>query len=106
MANPEYLITLLSLLALGIVIHTYFKMDLFKKTQYIYIFIVFIIIGFVWDYVAVQRGFWTYGEGIGIILFNLPIEEYLFYIVIPYFIIVVYRATRQNKKEPKKRRGK
>ena len=104
MANIEYLITLLIVLALSIAIHIHFKMDLFKKKQYLYIFVVFIIIGFIWDYIGVLRGFWSYGNGMGITTFNLPVEELLFYIVIPYFIIVVYRATRQNKKEPNKRK--
>ncbi len=102
--NIEYLITLLIVLVIAILIHSYFKMDLFKNEQYIFLFMMFLIIGFVWDYIGVLRGFWVYptGNSIDILIFNLPIEELLFYLIVPYFIIVLYRVTRKNTGKPSK----
>ena len=46
------------------------------------------------DIYAVAKGVWKFpGSGItGIHLLTLPIEEYLFMLIIPYFVLVVYKT--------------
>ncbi len=45
------------------------------------------------DIYAVRHGVWKFpGDGIlGLHILGLPIEEYLFMLVIPYFVLVVYK---------------
>ena len=46
------------------------------------------------DMYAVAKGIWNFpGDGIlGIYLINLPLEEYLFVLIVPYFILTVYKV--------------
>lgn len=46
------------------------------------------------DILAVSQGIWRFsGKGVlGIYLFKLPIEEYLFVLVVPYFMLMVYKS--------------
>ena len=70
------------------------KIKLFKnKTQLIAIFASTLIIGGIWDNYAVWRGHWFYpGKGIlGIFLGYIPLEDYIFIIVVTYAILVGYK---------------
>jgi lycopene cyclase domain-containing protein len=48
----------------------------------------------IWDEIFIRQGIWGFNEGYitGIKLFNLPIEEILFFIVIPYCCIFIYEC--------------
>jgi len=99
--NYEYLFTLILVLIVSIVVHYRYEVTLFRKrATTILMFLIFIIIGMLWDTIGVERGFWTYPKenNVGIIVLGLPIEEFLFYIIIPYFVLVVYRVLTSNKK--------
>jgi lycopene cyclase domain-containing protein len=50
------------------------------------------------DIYAVYKGLWSFsGKGtLGIHIFNLPIEEYLFAIIVPYFMLMVYKAIHKK----------
>ena len=55
--------------------------------------ILFFIIGSIWDSWAVWRGYWNFEEGkglIGITIGFLPLEEYLFFLIFPYFLLTIY----------------
>lgn len=53
--------------------------------------VVFLIVGVVWDSYAVWRGHWSFDKILGLKIGLLPIEELLFMLVIPYFVITVYK---------------
>jgi lycopene cyclase domain-containing protein len=47
----------------------------------------------VWDILAVSRGHWSFGleHTLNWMIVNQPIEEIMFFFVIPFFGLVVYR---------------
>lgn len=49
-----------------------------------------------WDVFAVWRGHWSFGAGgiYGIKIINLPVEEWLFFIVVPFCCIFTWEALR------------
>ena len=51
------------------------------------------IIGVLWDTFAIWRGHWVFpaGNNLGIVIGLMPIEEYLFILVLPYFILTIYK---------------
>lgn len=65
-----------------------------------------LIIGIPWDWYAIPRQHWTFsGKGIlGIYFGPLPIEELLWFLVVPYFWLTVYEAihTRNDLRGKKK----
>jgi len=80
-----------------------FAMSFEKKISFIskYTFylptITFISIFFIiWDIVLTARGVWAFNDSYitGLKLFGLPIEEILFFFVIPYIAIFMYEVTK------------
>ena len=65
----------------------------------------FFIIGTIWDTFAIMRGHWTFPSenNLGIVLGVIPLEEYLFILIVPYFIITIYKLIdskfRKNRKK-------
>lgn len=60
--------------------------------------LIFFIVGVIWDSYAVYRGHWSF-QGFGLTGFKigfLPLEEYLFFLIIPYFIITLYRVLQKK----------
>ena len=51
------------------------------------------IVGVVWDTFAIWRGHWLFpvGKTLGITIGLMPLEEYLFILIIPYFVITIYK---------------
>lgn len=60
--------------------------------------IIFFAVGTAWDTFAVWRGHWyfDYSNLVGLKIGLLPIEEYLFFLIIPYFIITFYRFLKKE----------
>jgi lycopene cyclase domain-containing protein len=48
----------------------------------------------VWDWVAIRRGHWTYSDRYttGIELLGLPLEELVFFLVVPTCALLTYQA--------------
>jgi len=48
----------------------------------------------VWDYFATWRQHWVFpGNGLlGLRFFGLPIEEFLFFLIMPYFAFTLYKV--------------
>ena len=74
-----------------------------KKTAYYKnifpVIISIIVVGtafLIWDSVAVARGDWSFNSEYvgGIHIFNLPLEEVLFFVTVPYSCIFIYEVLR------------
>lgn len=90
----EYFLILIGFLLAGILMTIIFKIKIYKsiKQGLITIFTV-LIIGMVWDYFATSRRHWIFpGDGLlGIRIYDLPLEEFLFFLIIPFFGITLYK---------------
>jgi len=90
----EYLIIEICIFLIVFITQKRCKIKLFKnKLHLIAIFASTLIIGGIWDNYAVWRGHWFYpGKGIlGIFLGYIPLEDYIFIIVVTYAILVGYK---------------
>ena len=95
----EYLAILLALLGITIFLEVKFHVHLYDSIwERIYITLGFLFVGVAWDSWAVYRGTWTFsGRGlIGWRIAYLPLEEYLFALILPYFIVTAYKVIRSK----------
>lgn len=91
---PEYLIILLVILLVTIFIQYKCGIHLYhSRKERLQVILPFLIFGIFLDYFGVYRHYWTFpGDGlIGIRFFGLPIEEFLFFFIAPYFALVLYK---------------
>lgn len=78
-----------------------YKLKVFnsKKEGFLIMGIIFVI-GIVWDFIAVSRGYWTFHSPhvlsfrIGLI----PLEEYLLFLVVPLWFIVFYKVIHEKRR--------
>ena len=92
---PEYALILLFILLGAIFLQRLNKITIFGSKLFIFVyFSIALLFGTTWDYFAISRGHWSFGEkfllgpGIGL----MPIEEFAFFIVMAYFVLVVYKS--------------
>ena len=100
----EYLILLISVFLICITVKLRYKLKLFKSAKEgALVFGSLFVIGSAWDSFALFRGYWTYDEKffVGIKIGFLPLEEYLFMIVIPLLTLTIYRMARRENRELK-----
>lgn len=59
---------------------------------------IFLLVEVVWDHVAIGRGHWFFGEQflLGPRIGLMPIEEYGFTLIIPYFVLVLYKLVEKR----------
>lgn len=71
----------------------------------IFAVLIFLITGSLMDTYSILRGFWKFsGKGLLGFKFGLmPIEEYIFMIVVPFWIITIYKLV-ENKNLKKKKK--
>jgi lycopene cyclase domain-containing protein len=64
-----------------------------KISQALILSVIFILIGYVWEGYCLSHGHWTFNEKIllGTWVGGLPVEEYLFFVIVPYLCISVYK---------------
>jgi len=94
----EYLIIEIILAVLFFIIHKSFNVKIFRsRKQFIVFWTLIFLFGIVWDQYAVIRGHWLYpGKGIlGIFIGKIPLEDYLFMVLIPYGILVAYQVSNK-----------
>ena len=90
-----YLATLVVFFALAVWLEVKFRIHLYQtRKERILITLVFFVIGVAWDSISTIEQTWIYpGRGlVGIWIGVLPIEEYLFSLVVPFWILTVYRV--------------
>lgn len=90
-----YLAILAAFFALAIWLELKFRIHLYRtRKERILITLIFFVIGVAWDSLSTMNQIWIYpGKGlVGIWIGVLPIEEYLFSLVVPFWILTVYRV--------------
>ena len=73
------------------------KMSFYKKWPVVFLAIVIVMIPFViWDVSFTSNGYWGFNEAYisGYYIFSLPVEEVLFFVVIPYVCVFTYYALK------------
>jgi len=90
-----YLATLVVFFALAVWLEVRFRIHLYgTRKERILITLIFFVIGVAWDSISTIEKTWIYpGNGlVGIWIGVLPLEEYLFSLVVPFWILTVYRV--------------
>ena len=101
MGNPTYLCELLFFSLIAFFLQKNYRLKLFRNQKhYLIFFFVIALIGWIWDYTSVWLHIWEFPmQGtIGIRIGILPIEEYLFFLVVPYFGIALYKTIEKKLK--------
>ncbi len=100
----EYLILLISVFLICITVKLRYKLSLFKSAKEGALVLgSLFVIGSALDSFALFRGYWTYDEEffIGAKIGVMPLEEYLFMVVIPFLTLTIYRMARRKNRELK-----
>ena len=89
----EYLVILISVFLVSMVLKLKYKIQLFKSAKKgLLPTVLLLVIGGLWDSYAILRGYWSFEEEffIGIDIGVMPLEEYLFMLIIPFLVLVLY----------------
>jgi lycopene cyclase domain-containing protein len=95
----EYLFILIVLLLSALLAEYLFGIHLYEsREERIVVTLFFFVIGVLWDTFAIMQGHWSFNETglVGIRLGIMPIEEYLFILIIPFWIITMYKLFEQR----------
>ena len=90
----EYLIILLLIFFITLFLEKKNHIHLYNsKSERFEIVGFFFLFGVIWDTFAIFRGHWFFPlkKTLGITIGLMPLEEYLFILIIPYFIITIYK---------------
>ena len=89
----DYYFILMFLLIISIFLHWKYKIKVYPTVRKrILIPCIYFGIGVIWDSYAVYKGNWIFGGLLGITIGFLPLEEYLFFLIFPYFMLVSYKV--------------
>lgn len=91
----EYLLVLLALLASAVWMERRFHVHLYdSRRERIVVTAVFFVVGVAWDTVAILRGHWSFNSEhlVGVTIGVMPLEEYLFILIVPFWILTTYRV--------------
>ena len=95
----EYITILIILLCISLAFERKFHLRLYQsRKERVLIPLIFFLIGIVWDSFAVTRGHWSFNMDslLGLKIGVLPIEEYLFFLIIPYAVLTLYRVFKKE----------
>jgi len=95
--KPEYFIVLGICLAGPLVLSFSRKLNFYKNPARLIYSIIFPLVIFIaWDIFAAGRGHWSFNEKYitGIYIFNLPVEEILFFIIIPFCALFSWEVVK------------
>lgn len=95
----EYLAILASVFLFFLGLKLKHRIQLFRSTkEALLFFLACLAIGVAWDSYAIFRGHWSFGEQFfaGIKLGLMPVEEYLFILIIPFSVLVLYKTITEK----------
>lgn len=102
MMQYEYLFVLFLTLIVPLIMSFDKKIKFYKKIKFLFlsIFIPFIFFA-VWDHFAIKRGHWNFAldKIVNIYVINIPIEEILFFIIIPFVSLFTWECIKYYIKE-------
>ncbi len=90
----SYLSILIIIFLLTLFFEFKFRIHLYHSMkERIAVTLTILLFSMLWDYYAVSHSHWVYpGTGIvGFRLFGLPIEDFLFFLIVPYAVLTVYK---------------
>lgn len=93
--NNLYLVLNLGSLSIPFLFSFHPKLKFYNKWKSLFIAIPLTMLVFIpWDIIFTNNGFWGFNDNyfLGLKLFNLPIEEWLFFICIPYACVFTHYA--------------
>lgn len=73
------------------------KVAFYKKWKYLFpAMIIPALLYIIWDFYFTAQGVWSFNEAYitGIKLYNLPVEEVLFFFIVPYCCLFIYECIR------------
>src|SRR5436305_14954467 len=94
-----YLLTLGAFFVLAVWLEVKLRVHLYKtRKEQILTSLILFVVGVAWDSISTIEKIWVYpGNGlVGIWIGVLPIEEYLFSLVVPFWILTVYRVVESK----------
>ena len=94
----EYLIIEIIIFTLLFLSNRYYKVKIFRtRNQFLVFWLWIFVVGVIWDQYAVFKGHWLYpGEGtLGIFIGGIPLEDYIFMIIVPYAILTAYQISNK-----------
>ncbi|MFB6294192.1 MAG: lycopene cyclase domain-containing protein [Candidatus Nanohaloarchaea archaeon] len=95
----EYLLILLLLLASAIGLEWRYGVRVYRSVQErIAVTGIFLLTGILWDSYAIIRGHWSFDADalIGVKIGVMPLEEYLFALIVPFWILTVYTVVDER----------
>ncbi len=90
----EYFVILMAIFLVTLFIEWKYGIHLYHSMkERVIVTLNIFVVGMIWDYYAVSHSHWVFpGPGlIGIRIYGLPIEEFLFYLIAPYTILTMYK---------------
>lgn len=91
----EYLLINIAIIIVPLLLTFEKKLKFYTKIpSVIYSILIISTLYIIWDIIATHRGDWAFSEDhiTGFRIFNLPLEEILFFITVPYSIIFIYET--------------
>lgn len=104
MSNPEYFLILCAFLAFALYIEFGLRLKVYgSRKERLWFTLITLVVGVIWDNFSLSRGHWVFpaSGSLGLKIGRMPIEEYLFILIIPYALL----ATKAWLQAYLKRRG-
>jgi lycopene beta-cyclase len=95
--TSEYLIVLGAILIFPLLLSFFMPLGLYRRWKALVTSMLIVCVMYwIWDIVAIARGHWSFNPEyvLGINVFDLPVEEWLFFIIITFVSIFTYEAVR------------
>lgn len=95
MAQYEYLILMAACVAITLPLEFFLRARVYRRLPLALPSILVVVVVFgIWDYIGIARNHWTYNQEFitGIHLGSLPLEELVFFIVIPLCALLSYEG--------------
>lgn len=104
--RASYLVLMAACVAVTLPLELVLKAGVYRRPRrwlaaLVPVFVVFNL----WDWVAIRRGHWTYSPRYttGINLLGLPLEELVFFLVVPTCALLTYQAVTRLLPPPRRR---